>query len=106
MGELARRSIGRFEKTVKLLRFNNHIIHTKDIDSFFKSFRCPSCDSFFKRSEFLNKHLLRSKDRVKHIYPKNVYELRETLFEKLEGFNLPVSDDKKLFKNLAIFDFE
>ena len=106
MGELARRSIGRFDKTVKLPRFNNHIIHTNDIDSFFKCFRCPSCDSFFKRSEFLNKHLLRCKDRVKHIYPKNVYELRETLFEKLEGFNLPVSDDIKLFKNLAIFDFE
>ena len=106
MGELARRSIGRFDKTVKLLRFNNHVIHTNDIDNFFKCFRCPSCDSFFKRSEFLNKHLLRCKDRVKHIYHKNVNELRETMFEKLEGFNLPVSDDKKLFKNLAIFDYE
>ena len=47
LGELARRSIGRFDKTVKLLRFNNHIIHTNDIDSFFKCFRCPSCDTFF-----------------------------------------------------------
>ena len=47
VGELARRSIGRFDKTVKLLRFNNHIIHTVDIDSFFKCFRCPSCDTFF-----------------------------------------------------------
>ena len=104
--ELARRSIGRFDRTVKLLRFNNHIIDTNDIDSFFKCFRCPSCDTFFKRSEFLNKHLLRCKDRVKHIYPKNVYELRDTLFEKLEVFSLPVSEDNKLFKNLAIFDFE
>ena len=43
---------------------------------------------------------------MKHIYPKNVYELRETLFEKLEGFNLPVSENNKLFNNLAIFDFE
>ena len=43
---------------------------------------------------------------MKHIYPKNVYELRETLFDKLEGFNLPVSEDNKLFNNLAIFDFE
>ena len=41
-----------------------------------------------------------------HIYPKNVYELRESLFEKLERFNLPVSEDNKLFNNLAIFDFE
>ena len=35
-----------------------------------------------------------------------MYELRETLFEKLEVFNHPVSEDNKLFKNLAIFDFE
>ena len=43
---------------------------------------------------------------MKNIYPKNFYELRETLFEKLEGFNLPVSEDNKLFNNPAIFDFE
>ena len=61
---------------------------------------------FLNKSDKFNKRLLRCKDRVKHIYPKNVYELRETLFEKLEGFNLPVSEDNKLFKNLAIFDFE
>ena len=38
IGELARRSIGRFDKTVKLLRFNNHIIQTNDINSLFMSF--------------------------------------------------------------------
>ena len=43
---------------------------------------------------------------MKHIYPKNVHELRETLFEKLEGFNLPVSEDNELFNNPAIFDFK
>ena len=35
-----------------------------------------------------------------------MYELRETLFEQLEGFNLPVSEDNKLFNNLAIIHFE
>ena len=53
-----------------------------------------------------NRHLLTCKDRVRHIYPKNEYTLRETLFEKLEGFNIPVSKDNTLFNNLAIFDFE
>ena len=28
------------------------------------------------------------------------------LFEKLEGFNLPVSEDNKIFNNLTILDFE
>ena len=43
---------------------------------------------------------------MRHIYPKNVYTLRETLFEKLEDFNIPVSKDNTLFNNLGIFDFE
>ena len=43
---------------------------------------------------------------MRHIYPKNVYGVQATLFEKLEGFNLPVSEDNKLFNNLAVFDFE
>ena len=43
---------------------------------------------------------------MRHIYPKNVHELRETLFEKLKDFNLPVSEDIKIFNNLAIFDVE
>ena len=65
-----------------------------------------SGDTFFNKSDNFNKHLLRCKDRVKHFYPKSVYELRKTLFEKLEEFSLPVSEDNKLFNNLAIFDFE
>ena len=37
---------------------------------------------------------------------KKVYELRETLFEKLDAFNIPYRSEQKLFKNLAILDFE
>ena len=59
-----------------------------------------------KDLRFSAKHLLSCKNLMRHIYPKNVYELRETFFEKLERFNFPVLEDNKLFKNLAIFDFE
>ena len=43
---------------------------------------------------------------VKHIYPKNVYQLRETLFDKLDSIGIQYTDDQKLFTNLAVFDFE
>ena len=46
VGELARRSIGKYENTVKLLRYNNHNIYVINIDNFFKCFRCPTCDTF------------------------------------------------------------
>ena len=45
-------------------------------------------------------------DRVERFYPKKVYELRETLFENLDAFNIPYRKEQKLFKNLAIFAFE
>ena len=32
--------------------------------------------------------------------------MRETLFEKLDAFNMPYRSEQKLFKNLANFDFE
>ena len=36
----------------------------------------------------------------------NNYDLRESLFEKLDAFNYPYGSEQKLFKSLAIFDFE
>ena len=106
IGELARRSIQNFEQSVKLLRYNNHICYVSDMNSFFKSFCCSSCDTIFSKTRNLERHLITSSKRVKHIYPKNVYQLRETLFEKLDSFNIPYRGDQNLFKNLAVFDFE
>ena len=106
IGLLARRSMQKFEKSVKLLRYNNHICYVSDMNSFFKSFRCSSCDTIFSTTGNLERHLIKCSERVKHIYPKNVYQLRETLFEKLDSFITPYREDLKLFKNLAVFDFE
>ena len=106
IGELARRSIQKYENSVKLLRYNNHICYVNNINSLFKAFSCTTCDTFFSKTGNLERHLVTCSERVKHIYPKNVYELRETLFEKLDAFNIPYRNEQKLFKNLAIFDFE
>ena len=106
IGELCRRSIQKYEKSVKLLRYNNHICYVNNINALFKAFRCITCDTFFAKTGNLERHLVTCSARVKHIYPKNVYELRKTLFEKLDAFKIPYKIEQKLFKKLAIFDFE
>ena len=73
IGELARRSIQKFEKSVELLRYNNHICYVSDMNTFFKSFRCSTCDTIFSKTGNLERHLITCSERVKHIYPKNVY---------------------------------
>ena len=35
-----------------------------------------------------------------------MYQLRETLFDKLDSFGIQYTDDQKLFTNLVFFDFE
>ena len=46
------------------------------------------------------------KERSEHIFPKNEYQLRQTLFDKLDSFGIRHTDNQKLFENMAIFDFE
>ena len=106
IGELCRRSIQKFESSVKLLRYNNHICYVNNINALFKAFRCTMCETFFSKTGNLERHLVTCSDRVEQIYPKNIYDLRETLFEKLAAFNIPYRNERKLFRNLAIFDFE
>ena len=106
IGELARRSTQKFEKRVKLLRYINHICYVSDRNSFFKFFSCSTCDTTFSETGNLEQHLVTCSERVKHIYPKIVYQLGETMFEKLDSFKFPYREDQKLFKNLAVFDFE
>ena len=106
VGELSRRSIEMYENNIILLRYNNHICYVDDINTFFIRFRCPNCDTFIKRAGNSHRHVKSCKDRIQHIYPKSVYTLRETLFDKLEGFEIGYEEEQKLFKNLAVFDFE
>ena len=89
IGEPCRKSIQKYEKIVKFLHYNNHICYVNNINALFKAFRCATSDTFFSKTGSLERHLVTCSDRVKHIYPKNDYELRETLYAKLNAFNIP-----------------
>ena len=106
IGELCGRFIQKCEKSVKFLRYNNNICCANKTNALFKAFWCTKSDTFLSITENLERLLITCSDRVNHIYPKNVYELRETLFEKLDAFIIPYRKEQKLFKNLAVFDFE
>ena len=106
VGELARRNIKKHENNVQLIRYNSHICYVDNINALFKAFRCPTCDTYFQKIGNLERHLARCSEYVRHIYTKNVYQLRETLSDKLDSFGIQYTDDQKLFTNLAVFDFE
>ena len=84
VGELARRSVQKHSNTVRLLRYNSHICYVANIHALFNAFRCPTCDCYFNRPGNLERHLTTCQERVKQVYPKTVYQLKETLASKTQ----------------------
>ena len=106
VGELASRSVQKYENTVRLLRYNNHICYVNEFNAGFQSFRCPNCDNFFNRTFNWDQNFSTCSERVKNVYPKNVYQTQKTLLDKLDSFGIDNTNEQTFFKNLAIFDFE
>ena len=72
VGELSRRSVQKYENTVRLPSYNNHICYVNNNKAVFQSLRCPSFDTFFNRTFNLEQHLTTCSERVKNVYPRNV----------------------------------
>ena len=78
VGEIARRSVQKYENTVRLLRYNNHICYVNNINAFFPAFRCPNIDTFFNRTFKLEQHFTTCSEQVKmsirgpYIKPENL----------------------------------
>ena len=50
MGKFARRSVKKYENTMRLFRYNNHLCHVNRVIALFQSCCCPNCDTFFHQS--------------------------------------------------------
>ena len=106
IGELAKRNVQKYENTVRLLKYNNHICYVNNLNAVFQSFHCPNCDTILNRTFNLERNLTACSERVKNVYRRNVYQIREFLFDKLDSFGIKYTSEQSLFKSLAIFDFE
>ena len=104
--ELTCRSSMKRIKTTSLLRYENHICWTADINKFLKMFRCYVCDQFFDRSFNVLRHMQNCSKNKQHKYPTGAYQLSETIFERLEDVKINVPHELRLFSNLIVFDFE
>ena len=65
--KLARRSVQKYENTVRLLRYSNHICCVNNINAIFQSLRCPNCNNFLDRTFNLDQQLTTCSKRVKNV---------------------------------------
>ena len=100
VGELARRSIKKYEKNVQLVRYNSNICYVDNINALFKAFRCPTCDIYFHKARNLERHLIRCSERVKHIYIQRMCINSEKRF--LINLTLSIFNTQMIRKSLLI----
>ena len=74
IGEFARRIMQKYNNTVELLRYKNHICYVSNNNAVFQAFRWPNCDTFFSGAFNLERHLTTCSERLKNIDPRNVYQ--------------------------------
>ena len=102
IGELAENCFGNHSKTVRLLRCNSHISIVFNINALLKIIVAQ----IINKPGNLESHLRTCMKPLHHIFLKNAYQFRQTLFDKFDWFVFPYTDNLKLSDNMAIFDFE
>ena len=94
---------------IRLLPYESHLRFVSNINALFKTDRCPSCDQFIKTVHngsftWRGNWLLAKKD-LNMFLQKRVSIARNTNWQT-RLFEYPSLLDQKLFKILALFDFE
>ena len=97
IGEIARTTVQKYEIIVRLLRYNNHKCQVSNINAL-SVFGCPKCNTFSSRRFNLERPLTTCGERVKNVYLRNVYQIRETIFDKVESSSVKYTNQQKLFK--------
>ena len=85
-GDFATRSVQKYKRTVRKLRYNHRICFVSSINAVFLPFRCPNCEILSKRTLNLEQSLTNCSGGEIKIFPRNVCQIRETLFDKLDSF--------------------
>ena len=59
VGELARRSIRKYEKNVQLIQYSSRICYVDKIHALFRAFRSPTCDIYSQKTGNFERHSVR-----------------------------------------------
>ena len=73
----------KFDNTMNLNLYINHVSYIKDLRSHSRSYACPNCDKLWKHVGKLHRNGKNCKG-VRYKHPGGVYHTTNTVFEELE----------------------
>ena len=106
IGELAKKNVGKISNTARFLRYNSHLCYISQINAPIKAYQCPLCGGLIQKVENLEELWTSFTEPVEYTFPEYVFQLRETMFDKLDLFGMPYTENQKPLTKMVISDFE
>ena len=94
----------KYENTVRLMRYNNHVRYTINITAVCKIFPCLICNNFFIRAHNLDRQSTVINEQTRIIYLAKVNQISEKLFVHLGTVGIEKASQQKLIKVFVKFD--
>lgn len=94
------------QDALRLLVHQEHFCYIKNMDLFAKCHYCPKCKKGWKHAGHFNRHVKTCEVGIKEKYTDGVFQLKKTVFNKLEevGINVPKKD--RIFPYRSTLDIE
>ena len=90
------------------MRYNNNISYVTNNTEVFQKLSCfiVHCHTFFNKIIVFEERSTGCSNEFENVYPRNVNQIREIRFDKLNSSGIKYTYQQKLFKILEIFYFE
>ena len=99
-------SDARFQDTLYLNLFENHLSYISNFELYAKKYECSNCSKMFKRLDKLKRHIRSCSMVSKGVYPGGFVKNRDTVFEELEGLGIDVPRNDRTYPYFIVYDFE
>lgn len=86
--------------------YENHLSYINDFSKYAQKYRCTTCDRHFKKSSDLHRHQRVCSNKTKFLYPGGFHKAQESIFDRLDQYEIRVPEDERTFELYICYDFE
>ena len=100
------KSRGQNKTTMYLNLYQNHVSYIRNFAGYAQKYQCKTSDRHFNHAGNLNKHQRNCANQTKYVYPGGFYQPTESVFERLDQYNIHVPDEDRTYPWFVCYDFE
>ena len=96
----------RYQNTMYVNVFDNHLSYIQDIKRYSKTYKCRSCDKICNTFSQWKRHERSCFNSVNYRFPGRFYSPPDDLFDKLKKVGIHVDFDQFYYPFFIVYDFE